>query len=184
MTHCVARRASSLMEVVLIISVIGALLTLSSQVLLRAGQVHATAVKVVTERRAIAALSARIRADAGHAVQVEPSESHTLLFQMDNGRRVRYTINKDSAVVRELLSNEKVIGYDLYRLSSPFTFTTRVDSPTSNEGSCTLLSVTFARREDDSNAVQTAAIEIITRVGSSRPPVLDDGQASNDERKS
>lgn len=154
-TSCKRRRASSLIEVLLTISMIGALLTMSSHVLIVAGQVHTTAVSVATELRVTEALGHRLRQDARQATQVEIDSSQNLILFSADGQRLQYSLQSETSVAREHSSADGSVGHDRWRFAKPVHWFIELEA--------SLLSVKLMRV--DSADHMEPLIEIVTRTG-------------------
>lgn len=115
--RCV-RTGFNIIELMTVLSVIGALLSLSASVLAKAGKAHVSAVKAVAELRSLAALQDRIRFDAGQSASVDASSKKSIVLQRDAGLPIRYRV-VEASVVREILDSGKVTGIERWRFSSP-----------------------------------------------------------------
>lgn len=110
------RRGFNLIELLAVMSVIGALLSLSASVLSKAGMVHLSAVKAVAQLRLLTAIQNRIRYDTGMSIRVDTPSEDSVLLTREASLAIRYRV-VDSAVVREVLDSGNVTGTERWRFS-------------------------------------------------------------------
>ena len=171
-----ARKARStkgftLIEALVLISIIGALTALSSVVLARAGRVHGTAVEAASEIKSARSLTWRLRIDAAQATRAEVSAGNTLAFHRQDNSVVRYTLHNEATVMREVSVGNQRSALDRWRFAGKLLFEPQIeisqtDDPQINSP---LARIVLLRSSAASEQPSQLLLEVVARIGSARP---------------
>ena len=112
------RKAYSLLEIVIVVSLLGVILSLAATLLGASFRINTRALERADFTRSHARFSQQLRIDAHSAVSaelVDDEEPPTMRFQMPDGRTISYRASTEG-IERSLADAGEVVHEDLFRL--------------------------------------------------------------------